>query len=57
MNRVGIVVAMVAEARSLTREHIATEVPIPLREENEFRLDVKELKKLINSLYCILDVE
>lgn len=25
----------------------ATKVPIPLREENEFRLDVKELKKLI----------
>jgi aspartate/methionine/tyrosine aminotransferase len=26
----------------------ATAVPIPLREENEFRLDVKELKKLIS---------
>lgn len=27
----------------------ATKVPIPLREENEFRLDVKELKNLITS--------
>jgi len=26
----------------------ATKVPIPLREENEFRLDVKELKKLVS---------